>query len=130
MGWVTELPEGHSYDASVLAERPVAGITELLQALADPVRLTVVRDLAESTEPRACGSLIASVTKSTLSHHMKILREAGIIQMRVEGTRKLTSLRRKELNEAYPGLLDSILRTPVTEAVPVEAVAADPIPVS
>lgn len=127
MGWVTEVPEGHTYDASVLAERPVAGITEVLQALADPVRLTVVRDLAESSEPRPCGSLVASVTKSTLSHHMKILREAGIIKMRVEGTRKLTSLRRAELNEAYPGLLESILRTPVTEAVPVESVAADPI---
>jgi DNA-binding transcriptional ArsR family regulator len=129
MGWVTELPEGHSYDASVLTPHPIAGITELLQALADPVRLTVVRDLAESTEPRPCGSLVASVTKSTLSHHMKILREAGIIQMRLEGTRKLTSLRRKELNEAYPGLLDSILRTPVTEAVPAEAVSADSMPV-
>lgn len=124
MGWVTDVPEGHVYDASVLTPHPVAGITELLQALADPVRLTVVRDLAESTEPRPCGSLIASVTKSTLSHHMKILREAGIIEMRVEGTRKLTSLRRAELNEVYPGLLDSILRTPVTEAVPSEAVAA------
>jgi len=127
MGWVTEIPEGHVYDASVLAERPIAGITELLQALADPVRLTVVRDLAASTEPRPCGSLVASVTKSTLSHHMKILREAGIIQMRLEGTRKLTSLRRAELNEAYPGLLDSILRTAVTEAVPAEAVAAEAV---
>jgi DNA-binding transcriptional ArsR family regulator len=123
MGWITEVPEGHVYDASVLTPHPVAGITELLQALADPVRLTIVRDLASSTEPRPCGSLVASVTKSTLSHHMKILREAGIIQMRVEGTRKLTTLRRAELNEAYPGLLDSILRTPVTEAVPAEAVA-------
>jgi DNA-binding transcriptional ArsR family regulator len=130
MGWVTEVPEGHTYDASVLAERPIAGITEVLQALADPVRLTVVRDLAESSEPRPCGSLVASVTKSTLSHHMKILREAGIIKMRVEGTRKLTSLRRAELNETYPGLLDSILRTPVTEAVPAEAVAPEAVPVS
>ena len=130
MGWITEVPEGHVYDASVLTPHPVAGITEILQALADPVRLTVVRDLAESTEPRPCGSLVASVTKSTLSHHMKILREAGIIKMRVEGTRKLTSLRRAELNETYPGLLDSILRTPVTEAVPAEAVAPEAVPVS
>ena len=118
MGWVTELPEGHSYDASVLTPRPVAPITELLQALADPVRLAVVRDLAESTEERPCGSLIQSVTKSTLSHHLRVLREAGIIQMRVDGTRKLTSLRRAEMNEAYPGLLESILRAPVPELVP------------
>ena len=117
MGWVTEVPEGHTYDASLLAPRPVAPIDEVLQALADPVRLAVVRDLAESAEPRPCGTLIASVTKSTLSHHLKILREAGIIAMRVEGTRKLTSLRRTEMNEAYPGLLDSILRAPAPEAV-------------
>ena len=115
MGWVTELPEGPSYDASQLAPRPVAVISMLLQALADPVRLSLVRDLAGSKEERPCGTLIQSVTKSTLSHHFKVLREAGIIQMRIEGTRKLTSLRRAELNEAYPGLLDSILRAPVAE---------------
>jgi DNA-binding transcriptional ArsR family regulator len=119
MGWVTELPEGHSYDNSQLATRPVAGITELLQALADPVRLSLVRDLATSTEPRPCGSLIQAVTKSTLSHHFRVLREAGIIEMRVEGTRKLTSLRRAELEEACPGLLDSVLRAPVGETAAV-----------
>ncbi len=56
MGWVTELPEGHSYDNSQLATRPVAGITELLQALADPVRLSLVRDLATSTAPRPAAA--------------------------------------------------------------------------
>src|ERR1700730_3900858 len=115
MGWVTELPEGYSYDKSQLAPRPVAGITVLLQALADPVRLSLVRDLAESTEPRPCGTLIHSVTKSTLSHHFKVLREAGIIEMRIEGTRKLTSLRRAELEAACAELLDSVLRAPVAE---------------
>ena len=115
MGWVTELPEGYSFDKSQLAAHPVAGITVLLQALADPVRLSLVRDLAESSEPRPCGTLIQSVTKSTLSHHFKVLREAGIIEMRIEGTRKLTSLRRAELEEACPGLLDSVLRAPVAE---------------
>jgi DNA-binding transcriptional ArsR family regulator len=115
MGWVTELPEGYSFDKSQLAAHPVAGITVLLQALADPVRLSLVRDLAESSEPRPCGTLIQSVTKSTLSHHFKVLREAGIIEMRIEGTRKLTSLRRAELEEACPGLLDSVLRAPVGE---------------
>jgi DNA-binding transcriptional ArsR family regulator len=115
MGWITELPEGHSYDQSQLAPRPVAGITVLLQAFADPVRFSLIRDLAESTQPRPCGTLVQSVTKSTLSHHFRVLREAGIIEMRIEGTRKLTSLRRAELDEAYPGLLDSLLRAPVAE---------------
>jgi DNA-binding transcriptional ArsR family regulator len=123
MPWVTEIPEGISYDTSLLAPRPVAGITELLQALADPVRLDVVRDLADSPGPRPCGSLVTSVTKSTLSHHLRVLREAGIIEMRVDGTRKLTSLRRAELEAACPGLLDSILRAPVAEPA-----AAEPAP--
>jgi DNA-binding transcriptional ArsR family regulator len=119
MGWVTEIPDGDCDDNSQLAPRPVAGITTLLQALADPVRLSLVRDLAESIEPRPCGSLVQSVTKSTLSHHFRVLREAGIIEMRIEGTRKLTSLRRAELDHACPGLLDSILRAPAAQ--PVEA---------
>jgi DNA-binding transcriptional ArsR family regulator len=123
MPWVTEIPEGVSYDGSQLAPRPVAGITELLQALADPVRLDVVRDLADSPGPRPCGSLVTAVTKSTLSHHLRVLREAGIIEMRVDGTRKLTSLRRAELEAACPGLLDSILRAPVAEPA-----AAEPAP--
>jgi DNA-binding transcriptional ArsR family regulator len=118
MGWVTEIPEGYSIDKSQLAPRPVAGITVLLQALADPVRLAVVRDLATSTEPRTCYSLMQSVTKSTLSHHFRVLREAGIIEQRVEGTRKLTSLRRAELDDAFPGLLDSVLRAPAPEPEP------------
>lgn len=113
MGWVTELPEGHGYPAGELEPAPVAGITVLLQALADPVRLDIVRDLAENQGPRPCGSFVGTVTKSTLSHHFKVLREAGIIRQRVEGTRKLTSLRREELDAAFPGLIDSILRAPV-----------------
>lgn len=118
MGWVTDLPEGVTYDAAHLATHPVAGITTLLQAFADPVRLRLIRDLAESTEPRPCGSFVKSVTKSTLSHHFRILREAGIIEMRLDGRRKLTSLRRAELDRAYPGLLDSILSAPLAEPVP------------
>jgi DNA-binding transcriptional ArsR family regulator len=115
MGWITELPEGYSIDRSHLTSHPVAGITTLLQALADPLRLDLVRDLAASAEPRPCGSLIQSVTKSTLSHHLRVLREAGLIEHRLDGTRKLTSLRRAEIDAAYPGLLDSVLRAPVGE---------------
>jgi DNA-binding transcriptional ArsR family regulator len=119
MGWVTELPEGHGYDKIDLSPRPVAGITAVLQALADPIRLAVVRELATSDQPRPCGSFLQPVTKSTLSHHFRVLREAGIIEQRIEGTRKLTSLRRAELDAAFPGLLDSLVRatTPALEPV-------------
>lgn len=92
--------------------RPVGDITVVLQALADPTRLTLIRSLAATDEPRACCTLDYSVTKSTMSHHFRVLREAGIIEQRLEGTRKLTSLRRRQLDEAYPGLLETVLRAP------------------
>ena len=89
---------------------PVADLTTLLQALADPVRIAIVRRLGECTDARTCGSFDLPVSKSTLSHHFKVLREAGLIFGRYEGTRKLISLRRAEVDAVYPGLLDSVLR--------------------
>jgi len=48
--------------------------------------------------------------KSTMTHHFKVLRDAGIIYTQIEGREHQTSLRRKELDARFPGLLDSILR--------------------
>ena len=89
---------------------PIPDVTTVLAALADPVRITIVRSLAQSRQACSCGSMELPVTKSTLSHHVKVLRDAGIIEQRCEGTRKLTSLRRDDLEAVYPGLLDSVLR--------------------
>jgi DNA-binding transcriptional ArsR family regulator len=89
---------------------PVAPITEILQALADPIRLEIVRDLAGGAGPRACGSFDLPLHKSTLSHHFKVLREAGLIEHRCQGTWKLISLRRAEVDALYPGLIDSVVR--------------------
>jgi DNA-binding transcriptional ArsR family regulator len=94
---------------------PISDLTTVLQALGDPVRLAIVRDIAEEPDGRYCGSFGLPVTKSTLSHHFKVLREAGVILGRYEGTRKLLSLRRADLDAAYPGLLDSILRAPMPQ---------------
>ncbi|MHB1577213.1 MAG: ArsR/SmtB family transcription factor [Candidatus Dormibacteria bacterium] len=90
----------------------VAAISTLLHALGDPVRLELVRELNLAQEPVPCCRLQAPVTKSTLSYHFRILREAGIIEQTMEGVRKLTTLRREELDLAYPGLLDSVLSAP------------------
>ncbi len=89
---------------------PVAGITTLLQALADPVRLAIVGDLARSEAPICCGQLHVPVTKSTLSHHLQVLREAGLIEQRCDGTRRYTRLRLEDVERSYPGLLASLLR--------------------
>lgn len=91
-------------------------LERVLHALSDPVRLSVVRQLAECDEPRACGSFGLSVTKSTLSHHIRVLREAGLIRQRGDGTYRLTSLRRDDLDERFPGLIDLVLREAASPA--------------
>lgn len=81
----------------------------VLHALSDPQRLRIVRVLADEPVPRRCGSFDAHVTKSTLTHHFRVLREAGVIRQQEAGTSRLNSLRRDDLDVRFPGLLDAIL---------------------
>lgn len=81
----------------------------VLYALGDPVRLAIVRQLAE-LEELPCAAIEVPIAKSTLSHHFKILREAGVLLCRKQGTQHLNSLRREELDQRFPGLLASILQ--------------------
>ena len=83
-------------------------LEDVLHALSDPVRLKIVEAIADRDE-RNCSSVEASVSKSTLSHHFKVLREAGVTHTRANGTQRLISLRREDLEERFPGLLGSIL---------------------
>ena len=84
-------------------------LEQVFRALGDPVRFAAVKELLEADgEEKACGSFNYTVTKATFSHHIQILRDAGIFWTRVEGTRKFTSLRSKELNKKFPGLLELI----------------------
>jgi DNA-binding transcriptional ArsR family regulator len=59
--------------------------------------------------PRACGTFDVDVTKSTCTHHFRVLREAGVIEQRALGTARLNSLRREDLDARFPGLLDAVL---------------------
>lgn len=86
-------------------------LSGVLHALSDPQRLQVVRALAESPSPRPCGSFGLSVTKSTATHHFRVLREAGVIHQREAGTARLNSLRRDDLDDRFPGLLDAVLES-------------------
>lgn len=83
-------------------------LTSILYALSDPTRLEVVRCLANNGE-QTCSDIGIPIAKSTLSHHFKVLREAGIIQARVEGTLRHVSLRKQDIETRFPGLLDAIL---------------------
>ena len=87
-------------------------VLTLLQALSDPVRLEIVRQLAgcPKGEELSCGQIELPVTKSTASHHLKTLVNAGVIAEREEGTRKYMRLRRGELDKRFPGVIDSVLK--------------------
>jgi DNA-binding transcriptional ArsR family regulator len=85
-------------------------LAAVLHALSDPVRLRIVAALAIAGEEPSCGSFDLPVTKSTCTHHFKVLREAGVIQQRQRGTARLNALRRQDLDARFPGLLDSVLR--------------------
>ncbi len=101
--------------ASSSATPAPGGITldRVLRSLADPVRLSIVRQLLACAEgEKTCGGFEHEVAKPTFSHHLAILEEAGIIQARPEGTRRLISLRLEALERRFPGLLDLIRAVP------------------
>jgi DNA-binding transcriptional ArsR family regulator len=84
-------------------------LTAVLHALSDPVRLRIVAGLA-SGEERTCNSFELPVVKSTCTHHFKVLREAGVLRQRLDGTTRVNTLRRDDLEARFPGLVDSVLR--------------------
>jgi len=82
----------------------------VLQALGDPIRLSIVRTLYGSPEAeRACGTFGLPVAKSTASHHFRVLRDAGVIHQRAVGRERLTQLRQDDLDARFPGLLGSVV---------------------
>jgi DNA-binding transcriptional ArsR family regulator len=91
-------------------------LTEVMAALSDPIRVGLVRLLSDGVE-RGWGELRAPVAKSTLSHHLRVLRAAGITSTREEGTRCFVALRRADLDARFPHLLDAVLEAAGTEDV-------------
>lgn len=81
----------------------------VLHALSDPVRLAIVASLAAGDQRRTCGSFDLPVSKSTCTHHFRVLREAGVIHQHQEGTARLNTLRREDLEARFPGLLETVL---------------------
>jgi DNA-binding transcriptional ArsR family regulator len=99
----------------------------VLHALSDPVRLQIVAELARREGEYTCGSFALPVTKSTCTHHFKVLREAGLIHQRPQGTTRLNRLRREDLEARFPGLLETILQAAgAAEATDAEPRSAHP----
>jgi DNA-binding transcriptional ArsR family regulator len=83
-------------------------LSSVLHALSDPARLEIVRRLAHGEEP-SCGMFELGLSKATLSHHFRVLRESGLVRTRPEGRKRLLSLRGDDLEARFPGLLDAVL---------------------
>lgn len=83
-------------------------LTAVLHALSDPVRLRIVQAIRDGGAC-SCGALSVPVAKSTLSHHLRVLREAGVTLTTPDGTQRVVSLRSEDLEARFPGLLDAIL---------------------
>ena len=94
------------------ADPATIDVMTVLQALADPVRLEIVRQLADAggSGELPCGQIDVPVGKSTASHHLKVLCGARITSERAEGTRKYIRLRTEELDRRFPGLVEMVLR--------------------
>jgi DNA-binding transcriptional ArsR family regulator len=106
-------PSGTSARARAVSHTDPADVSlkTALEALADPVRRSILQQLAESADwTRACGTFNLAVGKATGSHHFAVLRNAGLIEQRDEGSRRLNRLRAKEFEKRFPGLLTLALQ--------------------
>ncbi|HEX5192004.1 MAG TPA: ArsR family transcriptional regulator [Solirubrobacteraceae bacterium] len=95
--------DGHAHPRDV-------SLDAALDALGDPIRRSIVRQLASEPDwTKPCGSFDLPVTNGTLSHHFATLRRAGLIEQRPDATRRLNRLRRPEFDQRFPGLLDLVI---------------------
>ncbi|HEX5300750.1 MAG TPA: metalloregulator ArsR/SmtB family transcription factor [Streptosporangiaceae bacterium] len=87
-------------------------LPKVLAALADPHRLASVCFLARNGESW-CAQVMKEagleMSKSTFSHHLRILRESGLVTKRIQGARGYARLRKDDVDRRFPGLLDSVL---------------------
>lgn len=82
----------------------------VMGALADPLRLAIIRKLMlEAVDyDHPCGWFGFDRPKSSLTHHFKALRDAGLIRQRQYGLERRSRLRTEDINARFPGLLDLV----------------------
>ena len=88
-------------------EAAATTLTGVRNALSEPARLDIVRSLQNGKE-KPCGEF-GLHSKSTMPHHFKVLREAGVTRTRMKGRRRFTFLRQDDLGARFPGLLEAVL---------------------
>lgn len=84
-------------------------LRHVLEAVSDPIRLSIMVQLSEADEDITCGSFDLPIKASTATHHFTALRRAGVIHQYYRGTSRLNRLRVDDVEAAFPGLLGSIV---------------------
>lgn len=82
-------------------------LDRVLGALSDPIRRDVLRRIGEQG-PQYCGQMDYALVKSTMSHHFKVLREAGLVHTEIQGTRRRIWRRDAVIEARFPGLLAAV----------------------
>lgn len=93
-------------------------LAAILHALSDPVRLDIVRCLSRAGCEMNCISSakeLSGLSKSTLSHHFRILREAGVVRSERRGVELLNRLRLDEIEQRFPDVMGAILSARAAE---------------
>jgi len=90
-------------------------LPNVLAALGDDTRLAIIGCLArcDQVSGLVCGQLTGLTSKTNLTYHVAKLREAGVINVRPEGTKRRVTLRRDDLDQRFPGFLDSVIASAV-----------------
>jgi DNA-binding transcriptional ArsR family regulator len=88
-------------------------VEAILHALSDPVRVAIFADIAGSNCSQTCSEFLhvseKAIPKSTLSHHFKALREAGLIRGERHGVEMRNTSRCAEIDQRFPGLIPAIV---------------------
>lgn len=87
-------------------------IEAVIAALDHPVRLRVVRTLDGADAELTCQQILPDMTKSSASHHWRVLRESGLVSQRRDGRFLFQRLRRDDLDSRFPGVLDAVVGEP------------------
>ncbi|TSB10545.1 ArsR/SmtB family transcription factor [Streptomyces benahoarensis] len=109
----TETPSAGTATGARALEHPRCEdirLAEVLHALADPMRLRIVCRLAAAHTDLNCADIELPVSRSTCTHHFRVLRENGVIRQSYRGTAKMNALRTEDLDALFPGLIDGVLR--------------------
>jgi len=97
-------------------------LPHVLSALGDDTRLAIVGCLArKGSEGMTCGQFHGLTSKTNLTYHLAKLRDAGVVRVQPEGTKRRVTLRQDDLDQRFPGFLDTVIASTADMILPEDA---------